>query len=31
MGFSLGDLGAFTKGFVDADTKATQERLGVKK
>ena len=27
MGFSLGDLGAFTKGFVDADTKATQERL----
>ena len=27
MGFSLGDLGAFTKGFVDADTEATQQRL----
>ena len=27
MGISLGDIGAFTKGFIDEDTKATQERL----
>ena len=27
MGISLGDIGAFAKGVVDADTAATQERL----
>ena len=27
MGISLGDIGAFTKGFIDEDTKATQQRL----